>query len=195
MKHDWILCSNLLLAIALSGCSSLPVAEVPESADVPVFLAGTAQTNGIGVSVRSPVYTSGTNAGLVQITVANLLEEEVFLEVTGFDDLGYTIESTDPDEIYYTGGGGSITVFPDNTHMLKRLHGSTRMKDGSLATCGCAVAFIRGKVNFGPPDVDVPTETKVTITIPIAGYLRSNGKHFWGSVEVPIETREGQQEN
>ncbi len=61
----------------------------------------------------------GPGAGEVPISVVNLLDEEVFIEVTGNESLGCSLEFWNGG---FSGGGGGGTFFPDNTNLLKRLH-------------------------------------------------------------------------
>lgn len=122
----------------------------------------------------------GENAGKVPIRVTNLLDEEVFLEVTGLESLSYSLDHWDGG---FSGGGGSSTIFPSNTNLLKRLHASS-YSDGKRFTCGCCGAKINGKLDSDALHVG---RARGTVTIRIHGFYRNSGKQFYESVDLPIE--------
>jgi len=182
--------SSLLL---LAGCKS--VRSQTDNAEVPILLDGKDGRTGILLKVNDTVLASGKREGEVRITIINRLEEEVFIAVTGFDCLGHdlTLFDKEGNETGWAGGGGDYMVFPDNTHHLKRLHGSSRGEDGKRFTCGCSIAFITGKLDLEDLDLKEWIGAKAMVSIPISGYLRTNGQHFSEIVDVPIEIVDGQQ--
>ena len=186
-----VLLSSSLLLVA--GCTSLQ--SQADNVEVPILLDGENGRAGILVKVNDTVPASGKRAGEVRITIINRLEEEVFVAVTGFDCLGhdFTLFDNEGNETGWAGGGGAYAVFPDNTHHLKRLHGSSRDEDGKVFTCGCCVAFITGKLALDDLDLKEWIGADAKVSIPINGYLRRNGQHFYEIVDVPIEIVDGQQ--
>ena len=148
------------------------------------------QKKGLLVTCPSKIPLTGENAGKVPIRVVNLLDEEVFLEVTGSESLSYSLEHWNGGS---SGGGGSFTIFPDNTNLLKRLHASS-YRDGKIFTCGCCITRINGRLD---PDVLDVGRARGTVTVRIRGFYRNSGKYFSESVDLPIELVEltdGQQD-
>lgn len=116
----------------------------------------------------------------IAIRVLNLLEDEVFISVTGFGSLGCSLEFWDGG--FYI-GGGSFTLFPDNTQSLKRLHAATRIGD-KRSTCGCCLSTINAEIDvsqFGPG------RARGTVSVPISGFYRNSGQSFYETIELPIE--------
>jgi hypothetical protein len=196
MKH-----TNLLLFTFLflfTGCFSLQTPSRAKSKEVDVQIITDSKSKEAGIHVRlySPVYATGDNAGEVNISIVNLLEEEVFIEVTGLGKLGYSFRRFDKDgEIMaMAGGSGSFTVFPDNTRLLKRLHGASKDKNGKLGTCGCGFTTIKGKLK-DKLDLKkwIGADTKISVSI--TGYLRKNGKQFSKYVTIPIKIINAQPED
>lgn len=149
---------------------------------------------GKGLRVFAPkqISASGKKHETVLFTVMNLLEEEVFLTVQGleFTAIGYTIEKEDKDDLVkFEVGGGLGVFFPDNTGLLKRLHACAYDETGKARPCGCSIAGIVGTIG-GSDDDDLDLSkwvgAKCTVTLPIKGYFRANGKEFSTSVEMPI---------
>lgn len=181
---------TLLLPLILlaAGCA-VPRVKTGSAApvEVPILLAPNARESGILVRVDSPVPALGPHMGEVQIVVQNRLEEEIFLEVTGFDSLGYDLRDKNGGLAI---GGGRFVFFPDNTQYLKRLHASSRRRDGTLFSCGCAMAYIKGKL--AEKDLKRWVGSAAKVTVPIVGYLRKNGQHFDKWIDIPIQIVAGE---
>jgi len=115
--------------------------------------------------------------------VANLLQQEVFLEVAGreFNDLRYELNG----ENSWSFGGGAIVAFPDNVNLLKRLHAAT-YRDGKAYFCGCAITSVKAAIEF--EDVDLPEwiGAEGTVTVRLKGFFRENGEEFSERVDLPI---------
>jgi hypothetical protein len=164
-----------------------------ERAQVPFFFDSESAKEGILVQVQGPVQASGEKAGQVTVIVSNLLQEEVFIEVTGLEQFGYEFRQPAangrPGGCAFGGGGGPM--WPDNLRLLKRLHAST-YTNGELSTCGCAMAWLKGTV--GAADLDlkdwIGADTKIRVQI--GGYLRRNGKAFGKELELPIRIVAGE---
>jgi len=112
--------------------------------------------------------------------ISNLLEEEVFVEVTGLDSLGYHLESKHGG---FALGGGTFVLFPTNTALLKRLHAAS-YQDGKAMLCGCCFARIESSIGKDVLDIG---HARGTVDVWIRGYYRKTGKHFSESIKLPIE--------
>lgn len=212
------LCFLLLPGCVATNSSPSPSPSQDSPAKVKVLLNPHPDEVCIAVQVASAVPGSGDKKGEIQITIINRLDEEVFVNVTGFDSLSYSFsyQSTDDNGFAATSGGGAFIAFPDNTHMLKRLHATVTAngakgdaehggigfvedtgKTGGTAggkrfTCACAKAHITGKI--GDEKTDLKSwvgraerhGATMTVRIPIAGYLRNSGRAFSEMVEVPV---------
>jgi hypothetical protein len=155
-----------------------------EKATLIVHLANDGTDHGLRFDYPKAISASAGKSAKVPIVISNLLEEEVFLEVTDYDDLGYKLGDVGTS---WAAGGGSVVGFPDNARLLKRLHASSYMK-GKAFTCGCATAFISAHVAF---DQDVSLKEFIgldcRIKVTLKGYYRRNGNEFEKSVELPVE--------
>ncbi|WFB37497.1 hypothetical protein P3T73_06960 [Kiritimatiellota bacterium B12222] len=176
--------SYLMAILFLTGCATSSLRESEEG--VTILTDPKAKETGIFVKVNSNVTATGDGIGEVNILFVNLMEEEVFLEITGFDSLGWEL-NTGPE-----GSGGVEWVFPDNINHLKRLHGSTRSKDGNLLSCGCSMVNVKGKLELEGVNLEEWVGEKATVTIPVNGYIRKNGQKFHEWVELPIKIVHGQ---
>ncbi len=156
---------------------------------IKVFNDRECNDKGLLVTCTRKVPRAGENAGKIIIQVVNLMEEEVFLEVTDFESLGYSVETRGGG---YAGSGGSFTFFPDNTHLLKRLH-ATSYSNGKPFTCGCCMTQIKGSL---APEALELGPAKGTIDVCLSGYYRNTGRHFSECIKLPfeiIEKEEAQQ--
>ncbi len=138
-----------------------------------------------GISLVYPAELSSTSARPVKFPfrVVNLLEEELFLEVTEHDDLSFELGENG----HWAFGGGSAIGFPDNASLLKRLH-ACECKDGKARPCGCAMAFITAKIDFGEEiSLNNWIGEKAIITVVLKGYYRANGKEFEKTVKLPVK--------
>ena len=190
-------CTNLLLLGALfllPGCLP-PRTLPPQSEDVEIKVFTDKQTDeaGILVQVTSPVSASGDKMGEVRITIVNHLEEEVFVEVTGFDRIGYEFGRLDAEGDETAWALHSNLVFPGNTYLLKRLQGAWRLNNRERVTCGCSVAFIEGRLDTRGIDLREWIGAEAKVSIPITGYLRKTGRRFSKRVDLPITITNGQQ--
>lgn len=154
--------------------------EKEEVPTIPVLSDPKSDKKGLLVTCPSQIPLKGPNAGKVPIQVINFLEEEVFVEVTGSESLGYSLKHWDGG---ISGGGGSFRIFPDNTNLLKRLH-ATSYRDGKRFTCGCCFATINGTLDS---DVIENGRARGTVTVWIRGFYRNSGTHFSEFVVLPIE--------
>lgn len=154
--------------------------EKKEAPTIALLLDPQSDKKGLLVTCPSKIPLNGEDAGKVPIRVINLLDEEVFLEVTGSESLSYLLNSWDGG---FSGGGGGATNFPDNTNLLQRLH-ATSYKDGKRFTCGCCSAKISGKL--GPEALDMG-RARGTVSVRIRGFYRNSGKRFSEYVDLPIE--------
>lgn len=174
----------------LSGCTAPPAATTrPGEADVAVFTRAEPGRGGILVEVAGPVHVSGAKAGQVPIQITNLLTEEVFVEVTGFDDLAWEFkrgEIGSGSNRFSFGGGGKI-MLPDNTRLLKRLHAAQVDKEGRIGQCGCAVHFTTGQIGCPPGELKKWIGADTKVRVPVVGYLRRNGREFSVTLEIPIQ--------
>lgn len=157
-------------------------AMLQEKSRIPTIklLAGKSNERGLLLTWPKKIPFRGDGAGQIPISVVNLLDKEVFIEVTGVESLSYSLE---PWNGGYCGGGGGFTIFPDNANLLKRLH-ATHYTNGKGFTCGCCIAVINGKLGaqalaFG--------RARGTVTVWIRGFYRNSGKYFSESIELPIE--------
>ncbi|NJK91723.1 MAG: hypothetical protein HC904_07815 [Blastochloris sp.] len=129
-------------------------------------------------------------------TVMNLFEDEIFLEVTNFEDVGIFIRG----DGISSGRGGKSTVFPDNTNLLKRLHSSKKQENGSFVPCGCCMVSISGSTTvpsklFSDVNIDSLKKVSFTMNLTFRGYFRKTGKQFIGSVEIPVRIKEFEQDH
>lgn len=189
----------------LAGCSSLQTSPSPEpsssgsstlpsrsDSEVKVLLNPQSDEACIAVIVNPTVRATGDKKGEVQITIINLLDEEVFIEVTEFDSLSFyfSYRSVDGKAFASLSGGGAFTAFPDNTRLLKRLHTTVVDDKGKRFTCACARAHIRGKLGDARTDLKDCIHrpgAKTTVSIPVTGYLRNSGRVFSEYIRVTIE--------
>jgi hypothetical protein len=177
--------SYLLAILFFTGCATSSPKE--SEVGVTILTDPKAKESGIFVKVNSNITATGDGIGEVYILFVNLMEEEVFLEITGFDSLGWKLNSG------FGGSGGVEWVFPDNMNHLKRLHGATRSEDGHLLSCGCSMVNVKGKLELEGVNLEEWVGEKATITIPVNGYIRKNGQRFHEWVELPIQIVHGQQ--
>ena len=131
---------------------------------------------GLLVTCMKRVQAKGPHAGEVAVTVANLLDEEVFVDVSGIRWLGGSFEAKDGTE--YVGGGS----FADG-NLLKRLHAAVYRGEKPVV-CGCCVAHIPGWV---PSDVLAMGKVRGQVDVWLHGYYRNTGKAFNESVRLPVE--------
>ena len=68
-------------------------------------------------------------------------------------------------------------IFPDNTHLLKRLH-ACMYKDGKARPCGCAMASIAATIDFEDLKLKDLVGSKVAVEVNLVGYYRASGKGF-----------------
>jgi hypothetical protein len=85
------------------------------------------------------------------------------------------------------GSGATKLLFPDNSGLLKRLH-ACQYLEGKARPCGCALAKLQGTIGDADDSLDLKTVlgAKGTVSLPIRGFFRSNGKAFSEEVKVPI---------
>lgn len=138
------------------------------------------QSRGLLILHNRQVAAKGEQAGALNLTVTNCLEEEVFLNVSGFESIGCILDSADGG--VFAGGGGFI-LSPDNVGLLKRLHAST-YKNQQRFTCGCATARIKGKLMEGAVTMG---RARGHATVIISGFYRNNGRAFSELIDLPIE--------
>lgn len=139
------------------------------------------KVKGLLVTCPSKIPFRGKGAGEIPISVVNLLAEEVFLEVTEVQSLGYSLKLWNGG--FSMGGGGGRIMFPDNTNLLKRLHATGYGKEEKF-TCGCCVTRINGMLDSDALDAG---RARGTVTVSIRGFYRNSGKRFSESVDLPIE--------
>ena len=119
----------------------------------------------------------------VGFTISNLLEEQVFVTVTGYDRLSCNLRSEDG-HLALIGGGGGV-AFPDNTELLKRLHGSS-YDTGERWTCGCASVHITGGIPIPTDYVSDLVGAYGELSIRITGFFLKNGEDFSETIVIPI---------
>ena len=173
------------------GSNNAKNAPMPE-ASVTVHL--TPGGTGEGLRLIYPTHISASSARPVEFRflVVNLLKEEIFLEVTGHDDLKYEVHNVvgeaEMPPLEADSGGGSVVGFPDNTQLLKRLHACSYSKDGKPFPCDCATAVIAGKIDF---DKDLNLKgrvgSKMTIGVSLVGFYRATGKQFHAAANLAVE--------
>jgi hypothetical protein len=166
--------------------------ELAEEANpsIKILIGKDAKGKGLRVTYPSKIPFEGEGAGEIPLTVVNLLEDDVFLEVTGNESCGASLDYWNGG---FFGGGGSFTIFPGNTNLLKLVH-ATRYKGDESFTCGCCITRTKAKIN---PAALKSGRARGTVSVSFAGYYRSTGKHFFEIVDLPIELVEqtdGQQD-
>jgi hypothetical protein len=154
--------------------------KIKKSPTIVVLTDPDSKEKGLLISWPKKIPFKGENAGKLPIRVSNLLDEEVFLEVTETESLSYSLDYWSGG---FAGGGGSFTIFPDNTNLLKRLHATSYSK-GKRFTCGCCGARINATLDANALQGG---RARGTVTVMISGFYRNSGKRFYESVELPIE--------
>ncbi|QTN33443.1 WG repeat-containing protein [Akkermansiaceae bacterium] len=141
---------------------------------------------GLLVTCPPKIPFQGKGAGEIPISVVNLLEEEIFLEVPEVQSLSYSLKHWSGG---FSGGGGSRIIFPDNANLYKRMHATSYGK-GKKFTCGCCITRINGKLDDDALDAG---RARGSVTLRLEGYYRNSGKHFSESIDLPIELIENEQ--
>jgi len=140
---------------------------------------------GILVKATTPVFVSGPRRGHFKILISNCLEEEVFIVVQGFDDVGFSFQKETATCSIGGGGGGTIHLESDSRFLLKRLTASSVLEgqrvgiDTSFARVDCRLGDCGQKL-----EELIGADAKAIITI--SGYFRADGRSFWKQIEVPI---------
>ena len=175
----------LLSVLAISSRADEAEGDAQDEKGIEVFCGPVEGRRGLKVIFPAEIRATETDETKVTFKVVNLLEEQVFLEVTGIEILDYTLslDSNDDTAIVSEVLGGTEVIFPDNTKLLKRLHATT-YKDEESFTCGCAIARIT--TTFRCEDFASWIGATGTITLNISGYKRSDGASFSKTVDVPI---------
>ena len=137
-----------------------------------------------GILVEAPktISASARPEGQFVFRIVNMLDEEVFVEVTEYDAIAVDLDHPKAAE---TGMRLSLRSRFPNTALLKRLHASRVHEDGKRITCRCGVA--RVTVQLGVDDLKQWVGGKGTMNIPVRGFYRSNGEAFEGKVKLPVE--------
>ena len=122
------------------------------------------------------------------LTVVNLFSDEIFLCVTDYESVSFTLEEhTSTVFRIMSSGGATGATFPDNTQLLKRLHAALGTQNNSTITCACCQATIPISISM---DRDGGFSEWAgfsgVITIPIQGFFRSSGTEFGESIKVPF---------
>ncbi len=177
----------LLLTITTPAETEEPK-EDPKEEPKPPSIALFAETKGAGkgllVEIVAPALLAGEKT-VFSYRITNLLEEEVFVELPSDLSVSYSYEGPEGPG-GSAGGGGIFTVFPDNVHLLKRLHASS-YKTGERFTCGCAAVTSTATVNL-PESASV--KGKAEIQLVLKGFYRSSGKPFFAIITLPLPLRD-----
>jgi hypothetical protein len=155
-------------------------------AEMVVHLTPDGKNKGLLLTYPKTISASSVTAGkpvTFPILIVNLLEEEVFVEVTHYDHLSYDLRF----DAYNFASGGGVGSSADNRRLLKRLH-ACWYKGGKPSPSDRAAADISGKVDFaGAMPLSDFIGAKATIGFPLRGFYRTNGKEFTKDVEMPVE--------
>lgn len=178
----------IVFSVICLFCGNIAVASPDERQPIGVFINEAPAKEGLSVEVLPDEKKKSDSQSLhFVLHVTNLFSDEIFLTVTEFDDIGFSLkEKTATMNRGMSSGGGKI-VFPDNVGLLKRLHGSIGSNGDTTVTCGCCVAAI-------PISISAHEGTSFSewagipgsLRIPIKGYFRSTGREFSEYVEVPF---------
>jgi len=171
----------LSAAVIVYGAAKGEKTTTTPEASVTVHLTPEGTDEGLRVVYPKQISAGSASPSKFPLLVINLLKDEVFLEVTGMDDLSYEIDV--PGEL--VAGGGPIIVFPDNTHLLKRLHACS-YHDGKACPCGCAMAPIAATINFDDVKLKDLVGSKMTIEVSLVGYYRASGKMFDKTTKLTV---------
>ena len=186
MKYSIFLLLGVL--VVLTGCASLEIWPLQSDETEVKFLLDTDSNEpGILVMIDTPINASADNAGEINITVVNLMKDEIFVEVTDFNNLGHEFIKEGDNEEAWSGRGGEYGTFPDNMKLLKRLHGASRNENGELSTCNCGIAKFKGKMDLRDIDLREWVGADTKVWVPITVYLRRNGRHYYDILQVPVK--------
>ena len=161
-----------LLLLMLTSSSALLYAGVPIEATVKLFTDENTNDGGLQVLLRQKDYPGVKTKKIeFEILIVNWMLEEVFIEVTNLGEANFSL--------FGEPIGVSVTFFPDNASLLKRLHAATVSAEGKRSTCACGVANVTLSREI-PPEVDLSEFVGRTGTLrfSVSGFYRSNGKKF-----------------
>jgi hypothetical protein len=190
--------TDLLVALVIAGslCSGALAEDASTTTESPKKRSGITVPidadvagNGLRVFWVPEISASAESPVRFDYRVANLLKQEVFLEVSGrdFSDLGYELQRVEIDGgVSWTSGGGGMTMFPDNLNLLKRVHAAT-YRDGKAYFCGCAITNVKAAIEFEDVDLAEWIGAEGTVTVRLKGFFRENGEEFSESVDLPIK--------
>jgi hypothetical protein len=165
------------------AATTMPAAARDEPVEIKVFFDLQSDEEGVAMICPRTVSASGPRAGEIDLEILNRFDGEVFLEITGLEELSYSLQM----EKKAMGSGSSVYLFPWQVERFWRLKGSS-LYDGKRMTCGCGLARIQAKLRHSS-DVDLRTwvGAKGTVHIHLRGYFRRTGAGFRKDVEIPIE--------
>lgn len=117
-----------------------------------------------------------------EFRVVNLLKEQVFVCVNGYEDLGLTMQGPRGN----LAAGGSRFWSSDNTSLYKLLSGAS-CDSGKPKFTLQSVACVKGKLPLGDiEDLREWVGAKAQVQIVVSGFLRRNGKPFAATVKLPV---------
>ena len=191
-NHAIRMAMKLSSALCFVGLANIVVAG--DFAEIKVLLPGDKPQEGIQITDGPTFSVREAKPQDFRFTVVNLFEDEIFLEVTNFADVGISVRG----DGFSAGGGGTVTGFPDNTNLLKRLHRSSKAEDGSFVSCGCSMVSISGAATvpagfLSRKGIEELRKAGFTIDLTFTGYFRETGQQFFGSVELPVKIMEFEQ--
>ena len=175
------------LCTSMLGCHSpSPMALRPHKSPIAIYsVSPRPKGEAICVTCDQPVHATGTNAGLVTLTVRNESSDSVFLDVTDFRRLGVTFSTNWPppenDPGVRSGQYATISGGASTKH-----HGRPFVLIQKPPACG-AVAWLPARIGENADLSQYLTAQVSLLNVHIHGYCRSNGEYFSGSVDVPFE--------
>ena len=173
------------------GSNDAKNATTPQ-ASVTVHLTPEGTDEGLRLIYPTQISASSARPVDFRFLVVNLLKEEIFLEVTGYDDLRYevsnVVENEDMPPLEAGSGGGSVVGSPNNSQLLKRLHACSYFKDSKPHPCGCAMAVIVAKIDLNKElNLKEHVDSKMTVGVSLIGYYRATGKQFQATANLAVK--------
>lgn len=156
-------------------------ADDKSSKTVKLFSGDHEDEEGLRITLKKSQYPGVvTDKVDFEVLIENRLSEEVFVEVTDLEHALVSISGGGRSMIT----GASVTVFPNNISLLKRLHAATVSVDGKRSNCACGAVNVMQSANL---NLAQWIGFKGTLSFKASGFYRSNGKKFCEIIDLPFD--------